>query len=244
MTDVKHTKDVYNKFGSVYHEKRQIPRNNYYNLYVEMPAMLKILKNQVKNKKVLDLGCGSGIFTKKLKQLGARVVGLDLSKSLIDIAIRENPKIDFYVADSRKTQFNNSQFDIISSSLMIHYLKNLDPVFKEANRILKKNGHFVFSFHHPFGEVIEKKKSKQQKFNIVKSYFHNDKYTWKMGEGIEMISYHHTFENISKSLFKNGFVINQIIEPKAITKGKNLNSKAFEVTNRLPSFCVIEVIKI
>ena len=44
----------------------------------------------------------------------------------------------------------DNSFDIVLSSLTLHYLKNWDPVIKEFNRILKKNGYLIFSCHHPF----------------------------------------------------------------------------------------------
>jgi len=243
MTDTNFTKQIYDKFAEKYHKKRQNPDENFYNLYIEMPAMLSILKNRVKNMKVLDLGCGSGIFSKKLLQLGSNVVGLDLSKSLIDIARKENPKIEFHIGDAKKTQFKKTSFDIVSSSLMIHYFNNLDPLFKEISRILKNNGTLVFSFHHPTSEVTDKVKMNGKNVSILNPYFHSNKYKWTMMKEMELISYHHTFETISKSLKKSGFLIEQIIEPKAILSGKKVNKQIYERCNNYPSFCIIVALK-
>ena len=152
---LKETKNTYDKFGKVYHKKRHNPKENFYNEYLEMPAISSLLKNIVKKKKVLDLGCGSGIFSKKLRSWGAKVTGIDLSKTLINIAQKENPEINFFVGNAEKTKFKNKEFDIVVSGLMLHYLKNLKKSFLEVSRILKNDGLFVFSMNHPVREAVE-----------------------------------------------------------------------------------------
>jgi ubiquinone/menaquinone biosynthesis C-methylase UbiE len=178
MTDVSYTRKIYDDFGKQYHEKRLIPNKNFWNEFIEVPAMESLLKNAVKNKQVLDLGCGSGIFTNRLKTYGANIVGSDLSKTLIEIAKKDFPKIPFYVGDAQKTTFKKDSFDIVCSSLMIHYIKDLNKLFKEVSRILKKDGKFVFSFHHPLNEITKKLKLEDRTEYIITPYFHNDKYIY------------------------------------------------------------------
>lgn len=237
----RHTKKEYDKFGHDYHKKRSIPEKNFYNLYIDYPAMSSVLKNIVKGKKVLDLGCGSGIFTKQLASWGARVKGIDLSKTLVEIAKKENPKIEFLVGDARKTPFKNKEFDIMSSNLVAHYFKDLKALFKEANRILKHKGLFMFTIHHPFNEVMKKDKE-SRKIIKVKPYFNNNRYTWEMA-GMTMINYHHTFENIINSLNDSGFVTERIIETKPVRAGKNIRPDYYEYTAEYPSFCLFKARK-
>jgi ubiquinone/menaquinone biosynthesis C-methylase UbiE len=244
MTDINYTKRMYDKFGQEYHKKRLAPHNSFWNEFIEFPAMESILKGMVKNKKVLDLGCGSGIFTRKLQIYGAKIIGFDLSKTLIDIARKDYPKIQFYVGDAQKTPFRKNSFEIVSSSLMIHYIKNLNPLFKEVNRILCKNGAFVFSFHHPLNEVMTKIRIEKKITYSIKPYFNNDKYTWSMLDGMNMISYHHTFENISKALSNAGFVIELIIEPQPVKNSKKYDPKSYERTVKYPSFMIIKARKV
>jgi ubiquinone/menaquinone biosynthesis C-methylase UbiE len=244
MTNVNYTRNIYNKFGKAYHEKRTIPSKNFWNEFIEMPAMERLLKSEVKNKEVLDLGCGSGIFTSKLQLWGAKAVGSDLSKALIEIARKSYPKLSFFVEDAQKTSFKNSRFDIVSSSLMVHYIKNLDKLFGEVSRILKKDGVFVFSIHHPTNEIVKKIKLGNVTEYALSDYFNTDKYTWNMLEGMDMISYHHTFEDISTALFKAGFVIELILEPKPDKSSKSIDEKAHSRTSKCPSFAIIKAKKV
>ncbi len=211
--------------------------------------MKGILKKIIKNKYVLDLGCGPGIFTKELIQFKPKkIIGLDLSSDLINIAKREYPEINFFAGDAKKTSFKNSEFDVVSSSLMVHYFKNLIPLFKEVNRILKSQGEFIFSMHHPVMEVSESlivKGKKDKKNSILKQYFREDLYRWKLGNEMKnMIAYHHTFETIFNSLNKSGFIVENLFETKAQKKLKTIDKKFYEKVMKEPSFLIIQARKL
>jgi ubiquinone/menaquinone biosynthesis C-methylase UbiE len=240
MTDVEYTRNIYNKFSEEYHKHISNPENLWHH-YIEKPVMVSILKKIVKNKKVLDLGCGSGTFTKKIYLMGAKVIGLDVSKKLIEIARKDNPKIKFYVGDAKKTPFKKSEFDVVSSSLMIHYFKELNPLFREVSKVLKKNVYFVFSMHHPVMEVSSKLKRKE---SLLKPYFRNNKYNWILNEKMKMIAYHHTFEMIINSLNDTGFVVERLYETKSPKKIKKINKKIYEKATIRPSFLIIKARKI
>ena len=239
MNNIEFTKKEYNKYGAEYHKELLNSKSGFWHKYLEKPAMTSLLKPIVKNKIVLDLGCGSGIYTKKLNSFGAQVKGLDLSKSLIEIAKKENSKINFFVGDAKKTPFDNSQFDIVSSSLMVHYFKKLVPLFKEVSRILKKKGIFVFSITHPINEVITKKD------NLFKftDYFHRRKYGWEMQSGMKVKNYHHTFEDIVNSLNDSGFIIERVLEKKPPLSSKKINLPAYKKAGICPSSLIIKAKK-
>ncbi len=249
MESKKIIKSFYNKHAESYHEGIS-KKANIWHKYIEKPTMANFLKGEIKKKKVLDLGCGSGLSSKKLLSLGAKKVkGIDLSDELIKIARKENPKIKFYVGDAQKTPFKNSEFDIVASSLMPHYLKDLTKLFIEVSRILKKKGLFVFSMHHPLREVSEKLKinGKESDKNILlKPYFHNKRYKFTIYTskgGIKLIAYHHTFETIFNSLNKAGFVVEDLSEPTPSKRAEKLNKKSYRESHRRPSFLIIKARK-
>jgi len=249
MTNTRHTKNEYDKFSEEYHQHLLNKGENNWHRYIEKPVMKRILKEIIKNKSVLDLGCGSGIFTNELIKFNPKnITGIDLSGGLINIAKREYPKIDFLVGDAKNTPFKNSEFDVVSSSLMVHYFDNLISLFKEINRILKSNGYFVFSMHHPVMEVsgrliINGKEDKEN--SLLKPYFKEGVYNWKLGEKMKnMIAYHHTFETIFNSLNKSGFVIENLFETKAQNKLKKINKKFYNRVMKRPSFLIIKARKL
>lgn len=249
MTDTKHTKREYDKFAKEYHEHLLNPERNKWHKHVEKPYLLKLLKDKIKNKTVLDLGCGSGIFTKDLlKFKPKKLIGLDLSEGLINIAKREYPSIEFYQGDAKKTNFGKQEFDLIFSSLMVHYFDNLLPLFKEVSRILKTKGEFIFSMHHPVMEVtsrleIDGKKHKSKL--ILQNYFKEEKYSWKLGEKMKnMIAYHHNFETIINSLAKTGFIVEELFETRPKKVLEKISEKDYERSNNKPSFIVVKARKV
>ena len=120
MIPQEHNKLMYDKYGEQYHLKRSNKENSLWNEYLDIPAMTKLIEKNVNQCDVLDLGCGSGNFTAKVKSLGANVIGLDQSNKMIEIARREHPEIEFYVGTAEKIPFNDKSFQLIYSCLMIH----------------------------------------------------------------------------------------------------------------------------
>lgn len=241
---IDYIKNIYDKFGKDYHQRDKNPSKAFCKQFIVIPAMTSFIRDMVRSKKVLDLACGSGTFTRNLASWGAKVIGLDFSKILIEIASKENPSIKFCVGDARKIPFKNLQFDIISSSLMVHYVKNIKLLFNEVSRILKKRGLFIFSIHHPISEILKKIEINGKRVFLLMPYFHKNKYTWNMIKGMEMISYHHTFENIINSLNDAGFVIERLLEPNPPKRSEKYNKKSYDRTSKYPSFCIIKARKI
>lgn len=209
--------------------------------------MVKLLKPIVKEMKVLDLGCGSCLFSRKLRKWGGRVTGVDFSEKMLEIARREVPNAEFVKADIRNLPFPARSFDIVASSLVLHYIKNPTPVFREAARILKSNGVFVFSLHHPFSPVSVDGKFVAEgdgQYMTAGKYFQNDRYTWRMLDGMELASYHHTFEMLVMALSKAGLVVESLLEARPAPSSRKLNPMSFDEASQVPTFCAFRVIKL
>lgn len=243
MTNLEHTKKVYDKYARMYHDKVS-SKDNVWHKYIEKPAIISLIKKDVRGKSVLDLGCGSGPFVKELFSLGVKSVkGLDLSKELIKIARENNPRAEFSTGDARKTPYKNGEFEIVVSSLMAHYFKDLNPLFSEVSRILKNRGLFVFSMHHPVMEVSSRLNLRRVEGSLLNPYFHNKKYVWTLNNKMKMIAYHHTFENIINSLSRSGFVIENVLEPQPPKNVEKIDKNIYKRANRRPSFLLIRARK-
>ncbi|HBY99889.1 MAG TPA: hypothetical protein DEO84_01085 [candidate division Zixibacteria bacterium] len=238
-----HNKKQYDLYGKLYDIKRQDPVTSFWNDQIDIPAVTKLLKKELKGKRVLDLGCGSGIFARRLVAKGAKVVGIDNSQTMIKLAIPRLPSVKFVTGDARKLPFQNEVYDIIVSNLFIHYTKDLLPLFREINRVLEVNGEFVFSFHHPMAEVTRYRTIKERIAAELLPYYHQDSYKWKMAKRMVLISYHHTFEDIFKALNKSGFMVAELAEPRPQKSKESINPEAFKFTSQYPSFCAIRAIK-
>jgi len=226
------TRRAYNKLAGMYHELR-VSKKKFHNEYLEMPTTLQLLGN-VKDKEVLDLGCGTGVYTKILAKKGAKVKGIDISEKEIEIAKRINPKIEFKVGNAEKLPYKNEEFDIVLAALVLEHFKNWNKVLKEINRVLRKNGLFVFSAGNPVSNCIRKKGSK---IKIIRSYFKEGGIKSNWWDNISMIWYHKTFGTIVKLLVKNKFELIDYEDAFPLKSAKELFPKEYDFTSTIPYFC-------
>jgi ubiquinone/menaquinone biosynthesis C-methylase UbiE len=240
----RHNRKQYDLYAKDYDDKRRKPEWAFWNNQLDTPAVAKLLGKNLRGKQVLDLACGTGIFTLKMAALGAKVIGLDTSQSMIKIASARAPKTRFIVGDARRLPFGAGSFDIVVSNLLIHYLKDLKSLFAEINRVLVPDGEFVFSFHHPIAEVADYRVTEGKATAELHPYYHNDSYQWRMGKDMVLISYHHTFTDIFGALNQSGFVVADLCEPRPRKSSKPINPRAYEITSQFPNFCAIKAVKI
>lgn len=107
------------------------------------------LLGNVKGKTVVDLGCGSGENSVLLTLRGAKVLAIDISESLIELAnhrleingIKE--PVDFYCASAYELPFDDESIDVIFGIAILHHLE-LAPLAKEVKRVLRKGGRAIF----------------------------------------------------------------------------------------------------
>lgn len=241
-TDEKIVSKNYDKLANSYHNMRtkENPDGWFFNELLEMPAMLEIIGN-VKGKKILDFGCGTGIYAKLLTKKGAKIKGFDISKEMIKIAREENPSLDLKVGSGYQIPFRE-KFDIVMAPLVVHYLKDWDKMFKEIRRVLKDKGYFVFSTGNPVSESSEKAKRKGKKVKILTDYFTEKKVYSKCGN-VKNFSYHLTYETIIKKILKNGFEIVDYKDAFPVKKAKKLFPDYYERYSKIPFFTVWKVMK-
>ncbi len=109
----------------------------------------------VKNQKILDVGCGSGVFMIEFIKKGAYVIGADYSQKMLDLARRElsrykvsRSKYKLLKADATNLPFKNAEFDLILAAGLADYLtdERNKKFIKEAARVLKDNGRLIIGF--------------------------------------------------------------------------------------------------
>lgn len=94
-----------------------------------------------KGKKLLDVGCGVGMFLKKFKELGAEVYGIDIDEKKIEIAKEIYKNVE--IAPSEKMPFKRNLFDIVWLHEVIEHVDNDQETIKECFRVLKPHGKLV-----------------------------------------------------------------------------------------------------
>lgn len=117
----------------------------------EWPSLRALLPD-VGGARVLDLGCGFGWFCRWAAAAGAAsVLGVDLSENMLARARVEtsDPSVTFELADLESLRPEPGSFDLVYSSLTLHYVADLERLFATAHAALRPGGSFVWSAEHP-----------------------------------------------------------------------------------------------
>jgi len=93
--------------------------------------------------KVLDIGCGSGLFIKMADTKGAATTGIDLSPELLKIARLRNPTAALLNQDMEQLPFDDKSFDLVTGFNSIQYACDVSKILLEIKRVLKDDGKLV-----------------------------------------------------------------------------------------------------
>ena len=133
------TQKIRNDFDCIaLNEQQGWNHNSHYHRFLLKQLTLKC-------KTILDIGCGTGEFSRLLAKRASRVIAIDLSPNMIEVAKEKSqqyPNIDFQVADILQWDFPREEFDAIFSIATVHHLpvEKLLPNLKAA---LKPGGKLV-----------------------------------------------------------------------------------------------------
>lgn len=117
----------------------------------EWPSLRSMLPD-MRDTRVLDLGCGFGWFCRWAREQGAAsVLGLDVSQNMLQRAreMTVDDSVTYLRTDLSVIQLPEETYDLVFSSLALHYLESVDELFRRAFRALLPGGSFVFSTEHP-----------------------------------------------------------------------------------------------
>lgn len=201
-------------------EKFKTP--NYSKEYFRKPTILKLLGN-IKNKKIIEFGSGSGYWTRILTKKGAKCIGVDSSKEQIERAIKNEKKnplgIKYILGNiTNLKEIKSNQFDYVFIEFVLLEIPKkelLVKLFKEAHRVLKKDGKLFISDMHPFDPIIIHERFKLPKnFNYFQSGAKMIAYAKQLDNTmISFTDYHWTLEDYISSITNAGFLISDIREP-------------------------------
>jgi SAM-dependent methyltransferase len=114
--------------------------------------VLRALLPDLRGRTVLDLGCGFGWFCRWARQQGAaHVWGIDMSERMLarSRATTQDPAITYIRADLEHLALSPASFDVVYSSLALHYIEQLNELLAVVYQSLVPGGCLVFSVEHP-----------------------------------------------------------------------------------------------
>lgn len=142
MTNKKITEQIYQK-----HHSRE---NREGFSYFETQRAKVLTKLIGKGKKIIDLGCRDGIFTRYFTK-NNEVLGVDIDKKLLMKCHRNlGIKVQYYDLNSYTWPFNKNYYDVVVAGEILEHLYNPKQIVKKAKMLLKKNGMFIGSVPNSF----------------------------------------------------------------------------------------------
>ncbi len=234
-----------------------------YHTKIVFPGVTRML-GDVSGKKVLDMACGQGIFSEKLRDSGALVTGVDLGKQLIKIAeekslsVKEKGthKVIYHTASSDDMyMLKDNSFDVVVCILALQNIENLQKTINEASRVLAPAGTFLFVLNHPsfrnprktmwgfneaddtqYRRVDEYMSESNLKVDMTPGSFKDKKFT---------VSFHRPLQIYIKALSKSGFAVTRLEEWISHKESERGPKKRAEDTSRkeIPMFMCIEAQK-
>lgn len=110
-------------------------------------SMEELLKEQGLGS-VLELGCGTGLYTETLQKNAQNIVATDFSDDMIEIANQKRGNLEnvtFTKADALNLQFDKENFDTVFMANLIHIIGDADKVIKESSRVLRHGGKLIIT---------------------------------------------------------------------------------------------------
>ena len=211
--------------------KNEYDNERFFEEYAQMPRsrdglaaagewhQLKPLFPPLQGKTVLDLGCGYGwhcIFA--AGQGAARVLGLDLSRKMIEEAGRRNAEeqIEYRVCGMEEYEYPDDTWDCVVSNLALHYIEDIENIFQKVYRTLKPGGVFIFNIEHPVftagvgQDWIYTEAGVPQYWPVDNYFFPGARNTHFLG--CDVVKQHHTLTQILMGLLRNGFALEAVEE--------------------------------
>ncbi len=233
-----------------------ISNDGSYHSTLLLPNLLRVVEPK-KGKKILEVGCGDGFFSSEFANAGADVEGSDIASAMINEAKKKFPHLRWFVASAENLSFaKNELYDSVVVVLALQNIENLNGAIKEAARVLKRGGNFIFVLNHPAFRIPKKSSWGYDEANAIQ-YRRLDSYLSESTEEIDMdpgktagkrktISFHRPLQLYIKALAKNGFAVtgleewisNRSSQPGPRQKAEDTSRKEF------PLFLMIKAQKL
>lgn len=177
------------------------------------------LLGDVRDRTVLEVGCGAAQCSRWLVDQGARVLAMDLSAGMLAHARRLNAVVGTTVAlvqaDAQRLPVAEAAVELACSAFgAVPFVADSAAVMREVSRVLRPGGRWVFSVSHPLRWVFPDDPSPDA-LTVTTSYFDRTPYTEVDGSGrANYVEHHRTLGDRVRELVAAGLVLRDLIEPE------------------------------
>jgi 2-polyprenyl-3-methyl-5-hydroxy-6-metoxy-1,4-benzoquinol methylase len=243
--------DIWNR-NTQFWDARMGEGNTFHKTLIE-PTQERLL-NVRPGQRILDIACGNGQFARHLAELGACVLGVDVSERMIERArartTEPSDRIEFRVLDCTRadalTSLGEKQFDAAVCTMALMDMAAIDPLFAALAKLLKTGGCLVLSVLHPCfnsGQVMQASEREDVGGQIVDRYFvrvsgYIHPLTHKglamIGQPVPQYYFHRPLSLLLTPAFEAGFVLDGLEEPVFATPSEGEGSLFEHVFSAIP----------
>src|SRR5215472_15582216 len=186
----------------------------------EWPAFRALLPN-LRDKNVLDLGCGFGWHCRYARKQHARwVVGVDISEKMIAHAIEStnDSAIEYRRIAIEDMDLVAGEFDVALSSLALHYVERFDFVCQKVHHCLVQRGTFVLSVEHPMFTALAAQDwyydQRGERLHWPVDHYQDEGSRQARFLKHDVVKYHRTVSTYVNTLLDADFIITRLSEPQ------------------------------
>ena len=206
-----------------------------YNALYDRPATLDLI-GDVEGRRVLDAGCGPGIYVAELAERGAEVLGCDASPRMVELArSRVGDTVDLRV-HSLEEPFqwvDDRSIDVVVNALVYHYINDRIGFLGEVHRMLRPDGALVVSTHHPAGDW----------HRLAGSYFTVEPVTETWSTGWEITAWRMPLTQMTAEFAEAGFLIDRLVEPAPQPEMAKSHPESYQRLSTEPAFILFRLVK-
>lgn len=188
--------------------------------YVLIPTVLKLLE-PCDHSRVIDIGCGPGVLSKKFAALAVSVTGIDMSKKMIQIArqgISTESNLTFVKStiEDYALSFHSTPFSLAIANMTLVTTLDSHMFMQATASLLRHNAHFIITITHPWFWPLYWGYANEEWFDYKKEIFIENVFRISLDAAVDRpktIHVHRPLELYIKNLALSGFVIEEIYEP-------------------------------
>ncbi|WP_127531091.1 class I SAM-dependent methyltransferase [Paenibacillus kobensis] len=204
---------------------------------------------ELRDKRVLDLGCGFGWHCRYAReQHASSVLGIDLSDNMLARAreMTDDPNIEYRRQAIEDIELTGEQFDVVLSSLAIHYVERFDLLCSKVYDSLVPGGNFLLSVEHPIFTALAAQDwhygPQGEKLHWPVDNYHHEGPREARFLDHDVVKYHRTVSSYLNELIESGFTVTKLSELQP-TQQMLESNPAWQEETRRPMFLLIAAVK-
>ena len=208
---------------------------------LEKPVIFELI-GELANRRILDLGCGDAAFGREALTKGCQFyLGVEGSRKMVQAARQSLAGTTGQVvhATAEAWDYPVETFELVVSRLVLHYVQDVNVVFRKVHQTLVAGGRFVFSVEHPVITSCDRgwQGNGPRQDWIVDDYFNTGERltSWLGGQ---VVKYHRTVENYFVGLQCAGFVVESVREAEP-QRERFEHEDTYKRRQRIPLFLIM-----